>query len=165
MSYKRPAGKWVEGETKWGVPLHHPERYGFYYQKINRAGGFWTGKPESLIHHYTGKNKEPWRRGDVRVVGRGRARAAFINQLSEKAQQPDQALLEAERREVVGRLIRELPLKYFKLIAWRYGFIDGKEMTIRQIAKLLGVSYQRVDQMEKKAFMWLTRKRDLKTIL
>jgi RNA polymerase primary sigma factor len=62
-------------------------------------------------------------------------------------------------REIVENAIDELPTRKAVIMSWRHGFATGDPETLDQIGKLLGVTRERVRQLEKEAA------KELQTIL
>jgi RNA polymerase sigma factor (sigma-70 family) len=61
---------------------------------------------------------------------------------------------EADRLRVEGevaRLLERLPQRERTILRARFGFEDGEELTLQQVAKGLGLSRERVRQLEKRA--------------
>lgn len=70
---------------------------------------------------------------------------------------PEGALLEAERTARVREVLASLAERPRRILELRFG-IDGPEHTLREIADLLGVSRERVRQIEKRALADLRRR-------
>ena len=64
---------------------------------------------------------------------------------------PFDRLLESERVDEAGRALAHLPSREQKVIAMRYGLRGGSEHTFEDIGKTLGLSRERVRQLEKSA--------------
>lgn len=63
----------------------------------------------------------------------------------------DDPMEEVIRKEEVGRYLGCLSLTERRVISWRFGLFDGEEKTLEQIGLMLGVSKERVRQIEKRA--------------
>ena len=65
---------------------------------------------------------------------------------------PDEIAMNIEMREdVVNALDDVLPSRLRLVLAYRFGLIDGVEYTLEEIGRKLGVTRQRVQQLEKQA--------------
>jgi RNA polymerase primary sigma factor len=75
----------------------------------------------------------------------------------EKAGSPFELLREKDLRNEVGGLLEELDDREKKIITQRFGFEDGKRKTLQEIGRRLGVSRERIRQLESIALMKLRR--------
>ena len=60
----------------------------------------------------------------------------------------------------VNQLLSKLSPQLRQVLILRFGLIDGKEQTLAQIGKVMGISHERVRQVEKQAFSKLKRHRN-----
>ena len=60
----------------------------------------------------------------------------------------------------VNQLLSKLTPQQRQVLILRFGLIDGKEQTLAQIGKVMGISHERVRQVEKQAFSKLKRHRN-----
>lgn len=84
------------------------------------------------------------------------------NQLSdlledEAAVSPDSDIERLMDKERVQNLLSVMSEKERKVLDMRFGFIDGKTHTLREVAKRLGVSRERIRQIEEEALKKLRR--------
>lgn len=71
-------------------------------------------------------------------------------------------LYNKELKSVVAKIFGKLNLREEKIILLRFGFIDGKEWTLEEIGNELGVTRERIRQIEKKTLGKLRRSKMLK---
>jgi RNA polymerase sigma factor (sigma-70 family) len=77
---------------------------------------------------------------------------------------PDVSLLKAETNAVLNRWMACLTITEKQVLTLRYGLADGEPLGLRVIAKILGVTYQRIEQLEKQALRKLRAHNHLKKI-
>jgi len=71
---------------------------------------------------------------------------------------PESPLLEREAAARANRVLASLPDRQRLIVALRFGIAGGREHTLQEIATLLGVSRERVRQIEKHALALLRRR-------
>jgi RNA polymerase primary sigma factor len=93
----------------------------------------------SLDEHFTGDGEEPWSDflSDAGAVDPGAA--------------ADQDLL----RERVGEVLRALAPRDREVLELRFGLSDGRSRTLDEVARLLGITRERVRQLEARALLKL----------
>lgn len=77
--------------------------------------------------------------------------------LADDKETPHEALEGAERREMVRRLAEELEGREREIVFLRMGWNNEEPWTLAEIGEQLGVSRQRVEQLEKRALAKLRR--------
>ncbi len=70
---------------------------------------------------------------------------------------PSEALERRENRARLMKFIRPLPRKWRRILKLHFG-LDGEVLNLRQISKRLGISHERVRQLEAKAIEKLRRR-------
>ncbi|XP_076949562.1 RNA polymerase sigma factor sigB-like isoform X1 [Bidens hawaiensis] len=65
---------------------------------------------------------------------------------------PEEVLIKQTMSEDLGRVLSTLSEKEQKVIRWRFGLEDGKTSTLQEIGDVMGVSRERVRQIELNAF-------------
>jgi RNA polymerase sigma factor (sigma-70 family) len=75
---------------------------------------------------------------------------------------PEEQLVDTQKREIVEALIGELPEREALILRRRFGFYDGRSWTLDEIGKVLGLTRERVRQIETRA---LRRLKEPKTLL
>ncbi len=70
---------------------------------------------------------------------------------------PEKPLMEADTSPAVARLLEDLPERQRRILVLRYGLDghDGPQRTFREIGKIIGLTRERVRQLEKKALAQL----------
>ena len=64
---------------------------------------------------------------------------------------PENALFASMRKEAVEEAISKLPEKEQFVIRYRYGFVDGNTRTLEEVGEMLGLTRERVRQIEASA--------------
>jgi RNA polymerase primary sigma factor len=71
---------------------------------------------------------------------------------------PEEAATESLMQEDVRKmLIEALPPREARILRLRYGFKDGKPLTLQEVGELEGITRERVRQIEARAFRRLRR--------
>jgi RNA polymerase primary sigma factor len=81
---------------------------------------------------------------------------------------PDEAVTASRLREVLERILQDLPPREVRILQLRYGLVDGETYTLEEVGKKLGVTRERVRQIESQALSRLrhpARSRRLKDFL
>ncbi|XP_076901741.1 RNA polymerase sigma factor sigB-like isoform X1 [Bidens hawaiensis] len=65
---------------------------------------------------------------------------------------PEEVLIKKTMSEDLGKVLSTLSEKEQKVIRWRFGLEDGKTRTLQEIGDVMGVSRERVRQVELNAF-------------
>ena len=73
---------------------------------------------------------------------------------------PDAAILDAEWRERLDRLVDVLEPRAADVIRWRYGLVDGRQHKLADIGARHGISAERVRQIEREALAQLRENAD-----
>ena len=73
---------------------------------------------------------------------------------------PDAAILDAEWRERLDRLVDVLEPRAADVIRWRYGLVDGRQHKLADIGARHGISAERVRQIEREALAQLRESAD-----
>ena len=80
---------------------------------------------------------------------------AMIGDASERT--PDEAVMRIVMRENVLQAVESLPPRLQLLLALRFGLMDERSRTLEEVGEELGVTRERVRQLEKQAFERLRR--------
>jgi RNA polymerase primary sigma factor len=70
---------------------------------------------------------------------------------------PEEALIRRNYEEFVNALVERLPAQEQLVVKHRFGFGDRQSLTLADIGRRLGVSRERVRQIEKQALVRLRR--------
>lgn len=70
---------------------------------------------------------------------------------------PEQALLDRLRDELVRVLVAQLPERLGYVIVAHYGLADEPPQSFAQLGRVLGVTRQRVQQLHREALFWLAQ--------
>lgn len=70
---------------------------------------------------------------------------------------PDRALIDRESRRSLSEALGRLTARQRQVLAYRYGFDEPESMTLREIGAKLGISRERVRQIERDALEILRR--------
>ena len=74
----------------------------------------------------------------------------------EKTKTPDQELFDAYERDRIQKLLDAIDEREAVILKLRYGLQDGETMTLREIGHKLGITRERVRQIEKAALLKLS---------
>jgi RNA polymerase primary sigma factor len=77
--------------------------------------------------------------------------------VDEKARSPEQGLLEASDHEMIQRCLAAISAREGEILRLRYGLDSGEPMTLQEIGQRLGVTRERVRQLESDALRKLAR--------
>jgi RNA polymerase primary sigma factor len=88
-------------------------------------------------------------------VGERAALAAFVP--DRRAESPETSVVNDDMREYIGRLLGSLTERERQILAWRFGIDDGSAQTLEAIGQRLGLSRERVRQIELRALERLRR--------
>ena len=81
---------------------------------------------------------------------------------------PDEEVTSAMLRELLQDILQDLPPREVRILQLRYGLVDGETYTLEEVGKKLGVTRERVRQIEAQALSRLrhpTHSRRLKDFL
>jgi RNA polymerase primary sigma factor len=81
---------------------------------------------------------------------------------------PDEEVTSAMLRELIQGILQDLPPREVRILQLRYGLVDGETYTLEEVGKKLGVTRERVRQIEAQALSRLrhpTHSRKLKDFL
>ena len=81
---------------------------------------------------------------------------------------PDEEVTSSMLRESLQYILQDLPPREVRILQLRYGLVDGETYTLEEVGKKLGVTRERVRQIEAQALSRLrhpTRSRKLKGFL
>lgn len=70
---------------------------------------------------------------------------------------PDDDLMKRDRESFLTKLLGRLPIRQRQVLAWRFGLDGRPRKTLSEIGKLLGLSRERVRQLERSALQSLRR--------
>jgi DNA-directed RNA polymerase sigma subunit (sigma70/sigma32) len=71
--------------------------------------------------------------------------------IKDEAQHPEVVVSTNERREILLSALRELPAREELILRLHYGLDNETSMQLKEIAKILGISRERVRQLEARA--------------
>jgi RNA polymerase sigma factor (sigma-70 family) len=77
--------------------------------------------------------------------------------MPQPAVDPEQALLDRLRDELVRVLVAQLPERLGYVIVPHYGLADEPPQSLAQLGRVLGVTRQRVQQLHREALLWLAQ--------
>ncbi len=69
----------------------------------------------------------------------------------ERAVSPPDAVSDSVLRQMVNEILQELPPREVRILQLRYGLVDGETYTLEEVGKKLGVTRERVRQIEAQA--------------
>ncbi len=69
----------------------------------------------------------------------------------ERAVAPPEAVSESMLREAIREILQNLPPREVRILELRYGLVDGETYTLEEVGKKLGVTRERVRQIEAQA--------------
>ncbi|MBN1177821.1 MAG: sigma-70 family RNA polymerase sigma factor [Anaerolineae bacterium] len=69
----------------------------------------------------------------------------------EGAADPSQSVGDSVLREMIQEILQDLPPREVRILQWRYGLVDGETYTLEEVGKKLGVTRERVRQIEAQA--------------
>ncbi len=81
---------------------------------------------------------------------------------------PEEEVTSSMLREVLQEILQDLPPREVRILQMRYGLVDGETYTLEEVGKKLGVTRERVRQIEAQALSrlrHLTRARKLRDFL
>ena len=78
------------------------------------------------------------------------------------AETSEELLIKQFMREDLEKVLNSLNPREKQVIRWRYGLEDGRTKTLQEIGELMGVSRERIRQIESCAFRKLKNKRRTK---
>lgn len=78
------------------------------------------------------------------------------------AETAEELLIKQFMREDLEKVLNSLNPREKQVIRWRYGLEDGRTKTLQEIGELMGVSRERIRQIESCAFRKLKNKRRTK---
>jgi RNA polymerase primary sigma factor len=90
--------------------------------------------------------------------------AAFGDLLPDEGPQPDELVHVSLRREALARALQELPEREREVVSLRYGLSGSEPTPLREIGRRLGITPERVRQIEGKALGRLGRMRELEAL-
>jgi RNA polymerase primary sigma factor len=67
------------------------------------------------------------------------------------ASAPDEDVISEMLRKLLGDILQDLPPREVRILQLRYGLVDGKTYTLEEVGKKLGVTRERVRQIEAQA--------------
>lgn len=83
---------------------------------------------------------------------------AFVDFLESPTQSVEESLFKENLKTVLNEMIDELDPREMQIIRFRFGFEDDEVKTLDELGKLLGVSRERVRQLESRALDKLKKK-------
>jgi len=69
----------------------------------------------------------------------------------ERAVSPPEAVSESMLRDTIREILQDLPPREVRILELRYGLVDGETYTLEEVGKKLGVTRERVRQIEAQA--------------
>jgi len=90
--------------------------------------------------------------------------AAFGDILPDKGPAPEDVVHISLREQALRRALQELPEREREVVALRYGIDGGEPTPLREIGRKLGITPERVRQIESKALGRLGRMRELEAL-
>jgi len=75
----------------------------------------------------------------------------------EDAQAPDENAIQSLLREHLERLLTSLPPREVRILQLRYGLLDGKPYTLEEVGRKMGITRERVRQIEAQALARLRK--------
>ncbi|MDY6898650.1 MAG: RpoD/SigA family RNA polymerase sigma factor [Cyanobacteriota bacterium] len=70
---------------------------------------------------------------------------------------PEDYVLEESLNQTIKDLLSKLSPQQQEILTLRYGLVDGKELTLNQVSQRMGISRQRVLQLQRQALAFLRR--------
>ena len=64
---------------------------------------------------------------------------------------PDEAVVSSMLRELLQEILQDFPPRTVRILQLRYGLADGETYTLEEVGKKLGVTRERVRQLEAQA--------------
>ncbi len=157
----------TEARTDLGEYAPRTEVINIPVDKIREVIGT-GGKVIREIVEKTGAKIDISDDGTVKVASSdGKAITAALNWIKGIAAEPEERLAGIEsgvRAEVRGGVHGELPERDREVISARYGIGDQEPQTLDQIGRRLGISRERVRQIERSALERLARARESETL-
>jgi len=77
----------------------------------------------------------------------------------------DEILIEKARKEILNACLAELSEKERKVLLLRYGFVDDEDLSLKEVGKIIGLSRERVRQIEEEALRKLKRSQKVNDLL
>ena len=77
----------------------------------------------------------------------------------------DEILIEKARKEILNACLAELSDKERKVLLLRYGFVDDEDLSLKEVGKIIGLSRERVRQIEEEALRKLKRSQKVNDLL
>lgn len=77
----------------------------------------------------------------------------------------DEILIEKARKEILNSCLAELSEKERKVLLLRYGFVDDEDLSLKEVGKIIGLSRERVRQIEEEALRKLKRSQKVNDLL
>jgi RNA polymerase primary sigma factor len=78
--------------------------------------------------------------------------------------QPDDEAVAAILRELLEGILESLPPREVRILQLRYGLVDGESHTLEQVGRKLGVTRERVRQIEARALSRLRHPRRIRRL-
>ncbi|RRT56996.1 hypothetical protein B296_00047518 [Ensete ventricosum] len=80
------------------------------------------------------------------------------------AETSEDVLMKQFMREDLNKVLDTLNLREKQVVRWRFGLEDGRMKTLQEIGELMGVSRERIRQIESCAFRKLKSKKRTKNL-
>jgi RNA polymerase primary sigma factor len=154
------------------MPVHIVERV----QKLNRAERLlWAelGREPTLAEIATEANMPLDQAKDVKAAPRAMSLdtpvgsdddAVLADFVSGSGPLPDELVEETLRAEVIASALRTLPKRHRDVIVLRYGLDEANPRTLGEIGKRLGITRERVRQIEVEALGRLAQREEMRAV-
>ena len=77
--------------------------------------------------------------------------------LEDNSFSPEDFVMEESLQQTIKDLLSKLSSQQQEILSLRYGLMDGKELTLNQVSQRMGISRQRVLQLQRQALAFLRR--------
>ena len=145
------------------IPAYMVEMISKYRRAIQKLEGE-LGRPPTVEEAARDMGLSPKKAGIVARVSRAFAKPVRHSynedgmQLDEmladeRAKDPAEALMDSHRSEIVGDLLSSIDDRAGKVLRMRFGLDGGEPMTLKEIGEKIGLTRERIRQIERDALM------------